>query len=81
MRQTFDDLYNGYAEKVVRWTNSLLFPPPEHIIKLLGAAQELPAVASRIANGFNDPRDYANYWFAPEDTDRLINAEAQKLAA
>ncbi len=81
MRQTFDDLYNGYAEKVVRWTNSLLFPPPDHIIKLLGAAQELPAVASRIANGFNDPRDYANYWFAPEDTDRLINAEAQKLAA
>ncbi|PKO58172.1 MAG: alanine-phosphoribitol ligase, partial [Betaproteobacteria bacterium HGW-Betaproteobacteria-19] len=56
MRQTFDDLYNGYAEKVVRWTNSLLFPPPDHIVKLLGTAQHAPALAARIANGFNDPR-------------------------
>lgn len=81
MRQTFDALYNGYAEKVVRWTNSLLFPPPEHIVKLLGTAQQVPSIASRIANGFNDPRDYANFWFDPADTDRLIDTEMQKLAA
>lgn len=81
MRQTFDALYNGYAEKVVRWTNSLLFPPPEHIVKLLGAAQQAPSLASRIANGFNDPRDYAEYWFDAADAESLIAREMQKLAA
>lgn len=39
MNRTFDDLYNGYAEKVVRWTNGLLFPPPEYIVSMMGAAQ------------------------------------------
>lgn len=81
MRETFDGLYNGYAEKVVRWTNSLLFPPPEHVVKLLGAAQQAPGLASRIANGFNDPRDYAEYWFDAADAERLIASEAGKLAA
>lgn len=81
MRQTFDALYTGYAEKVVSWTNSLLFPPPEYIVKLLGSAQQVPAIASRIANGFNDPRDFADYWFDPAAADRLIESEMQKLAA
>lgn len=81
MRQTFDALYNGYAEKVVRWTNSLLFPPPDHIVKLLATAQHAPALASRIANGFNDPRDYAEYWFDAADAERLMQRELEALAA
>jgi hypothetical protein len=81
MNRTFDDLYNGYAEKVVRWTNSLLLPPPEYIVNMMGAAQGIPALASRLANGFNDPTDYAEYWFDPAANQRAIEAAAQKGAA
>ena len=78
MNQTFDALYNGYAEKVVRWTNSMLFPPPEYIVNMMGAATQIPALASRLANGFNDPRDYANYWFDEESNKRAIAEAAAK---
>ncbi|MCZ4303369.1 FAD-binding oxidoreductase [Zoogloeaceae bacterium G21618-S1] len=81
MNQTFDALYNGYAEKVVRWTNSLLTPPPDYIVKLLATAQQSPSLASRIANGFNDPRDYAEYWFDEAAAERLMAAELQALPA
>ena len=78
MTSTFDNLYNGYAEKVIRWTNSLLFPPPEYIVNMMGAAQQIPALSSRLANGFNDPRDYANYWFDEESNKRAIGEAAAK---
>ena len=78
MTSTFDNLYNGYAEKVVRWTNSLLFPPPEYIVNMMGAAQQIPALSSRLANGFNDPRDYADYWFDEESNKRAIAEAAAK---
>jgi len=81
MNKTFDDLYNGYAEKVIAWTNSLLFPPPAYIVKLLATAQQAPGIASRIANGFNDPRDFAHFWFSEEAAEHLMQQEMQKLAA
>ncbi len=81
MRDTFDRLYNGYAEKVVRWTNSLLFPPADHVVRLLATAQQAPALASRIANGFNDPRDYAEYWFDAGAADALMTSALEKRAA
>jgi len=80
MNYTFDTLYEGYAEKVTRWTNSLLFPPPAYIVKLLSAAQHSPSLASRIANGFNDPRDFAEYWFDEARAEELIAAELSEAA-
>ncbi|MBS0316311.1 MAG: FAD-binding oxidoreductase [Proteobacteria bacterium] len=77
MNRTFDELYNGYAEKVVRWTNSLLLPPPEYIVNMMGAAQGIPALASRLANGFNDPTDYAEYWFDAAANQRAIEEAAK----
>ena len=38
MEQTFER-YWDYAKWVVQWTNSLLLPPPPHILQVLGAAQ------------------------------------------
>lgn len=81
MRHTFDDLYDNNLSAVVRWTNSLLFPPPEHVVNLLGAAQQLPALASRIANGFNDPRDYLPFWFDAEGAGKAIEQAAAPMAA
>ena len=81
MTSTFDALYNGYAAKVIAWTNSLLSPPPAHIVNLLGACQSVPAMASRVANGFNDPRDYADYWFDPAACEQAIQAAARQEGA
>ena len=41
MEQTFER-YWDYAKWVVQWTNSLLLPPPPHILQVLGAAQQSP---------------------------------------
>jgi flavin-dependent dehydrogenase len=72
MQQTFDSFWD-YARWVVRWTNSMLTPPPPYILQLMGAASQIPALAGRIANGFNNPPDFNPWWFDP--------AEAQKLLA
>ncbi|MFF7209914.1 styrene monooxygenase/indole monooxygenase family protein [Streptomyces sp. NPDC008238] len=54
------------AEPVTKWTNALLGPPPEHVLGLIGAAGQLPAVANRFANGFDDPADYESYFYDPQ---------------
>ncbi|AOZ07816.1 styrene monooxygenase/indole monooxygenase family protein [Cupriavidus malaysiensis] len=61
MEQTFAR-YWDYASYVVDWTNSLLAPPPPHILALLGAAGQAPALAGRIANGFDNPPDFFPWW-------------------
>ena len=41
----------------------LLLPPPPFILDIMGNAQALPKLAHRMANGFDDPRDFFP-WFA-----------------
>jgi flavin reductase (DIM6/NTAB) family NADH-FMN oxidoreductase RutF len=77
MQRTFDPYWRGYAQWVVAWTNSLLAPPQPHVLRLLEAATELPALAETIANGFDDPRIYYPWWFDAGEAERLI---AQKQA-
>ena len=62
MQGSFDAFWN-YAQWVVRWTNMLLLPPPPFILDIMGNAQGLPKLAHRMANGFDDPRDFFP-WFA-----------------
>jgi len=71
MRQTFDSFWS-YAQWVVKWTNTLLTPPPPHILQLMGAASQSPALAGKIANGFNNPPDYSPWWFVPAEAEKLI---------
>src|SRR5204863_110047 len=72
MQQTFDRYWRGYAQWVVSWTNAVLAPPQPHVVRLLEAAQEVPAMASTIANGFDDPRTFYPWWFDEREADRLI---------
>jgi hypothetical protein len=74
MQETFD-IFWKYAQWVVKWTNSLLTPPPPHILQLMGAASQIPPLASRIANGFNNPPDYNPWWFDPKEAEKLIAAQ------
>jgi hypothetical protein len=75
MQQTFDSFWN-YAQWVVKWTNSLLTPPPPHILNLMGAASQMPPLARKIANAFNNPPDYNPWWFDPAEAAKLTGAPA-----
>ncbi|MFI1395013.1 styrene monooxygenase/indole monooxygenase family protein [Streptomyces sp. NPDC020681] len=65
MQSAFDGYWNT-AQHVTKWTNAMLGVPPEHVLKLIGSGMMLPPVAGRIANGFNDPSDFENFFYDPE---------------
>lgn len=79
MHATFER-YWRYAGDVVRWTNSLLTPPPPHVLGLLGAAGQFPALAARIANGFDNPPDFFPWWSDPTACQELIDQQLAKAA-
>jgi len=71
MQATFDRYWN-YAQFVVGWTNALLMPPPPHVLNIMGAAQGLPKLAKRIANGFDNPLDLFPWFAVPEEADNYL---------
>jgi Styrene monooxygenase A putative substrate binding domain len=71
MQATFDT-YWDYAQWVSGWTNALLQPPPPHVLNIMGAAQQFPALAKRIANGFDDPTDFFPWFAVPEEADAYL---------
>jgi hypothetical protein len=46
----------------------MLAPPAGHVLELVGAAEGLPVVADRFANGFDDPADFEGYFYEAEKT-------------
>ncbi len=77
MEQTFERFWD-YANLVVGWTNSMLLPPPPHLLNLLGAAGQCPPIASAIANGFDHPPSFFPWWSDPAACERFIG---EKMAA
>lgn len=71
MQETFERLW-AYAEKVVGWTNALLLPPPPHVLNVLGAAGQFPAVAHRFANGFDNPPEYYDWFMDPAKAEAYL---------
>ena len=71
MEQTFERFWD-YGQHVANWTNSLLTPPPPHILALLGAAGACPSLASAIANGFDDPPRFFPWWSDPQACEQFI---------
>ncbi|QNK65847.1 flavin reductase [Variovorax sp. PAMC26660] len=80
MQQTFDRYWEGYARWATDWTHSLLAPPKPHLQKLLQSATHMPAVASTIVNGFDDPRVFAPWWFDAAEADRFLETRAREAA-
>ncbi|MGZ8741182.1 MAG: styrene monooxygenase/indole monooxygenase family protein [Gaiellaceae bacterium] len=66
MERTFEGFWTGYGQYVTTWTNALLSPPPQHVLELFGAANESEQIARRFANGFDDARDYFEWFMDPE---------------
>jgi hypothetical protein len=71
MRSTFDRYWDT-AQHVTKWTNAMLGVPPEHVLNLIGAGGQIPAVAHRFANGFNDPADFENFFYEPEKVEAYL---------
>lgn len=74
MEQTFENFWR-YAQQVVTWTNSMLTPPPPHILQLLGAAGQSAPLASAIANGFDHPPRFFPWWTEPAACEEFIKAK------
>jgi len=79
MQKTFDAFWD-YAQWVVRWTNSLLTPPAPQVLQLMGAASQIPPLAHKIANGFNNPPDYSPWWFDAGEAEKLIKSYSTSTA-
>lgn len=73
MRATFDRHW-GSARHTTKWTNTMLRPPPEHVLGLFAEAGRLQPVADRFANGFDDPSDFENFLYDPEKTEAYLTA-------
>jgi hypothetical protein len=71
MQETFER-YWAYAQFVAGWTNALLTPPPPHVLNLLGAANGEQRIADRFVNGFDDPRDYFEWFMDPAKADAYL---------
>jgi hypothetical protein len=71
MEATFENYWN-YAQYVTAWTNALLGPPPEHVLKLLMAGNQSPEVAHRFVNGFDNPPDYFEWFMFPDKAEQYL---------
>jgi hypothetical protein len=72
MERAFEDFWQGYGQYTTAWTNALLSPPPEHVLKLLAAGNSSPDVAHRFVNGFDDPVDYFDWFMFPDKADAYL---------
>jgi hypothetical protein len=77
MRGAFDAFWTGAAEAATTWTNTVLAPPAAHVMDLLEAGGTHQAVADRLANGFDDPADFAGWFYDPAEADAYLKASAQ----
>ena len=72
MEQAFERFWSDDGQFVTGWTNALLSPPPEHVLRLLQAANGSREVAHRFVNGFDDPRDYFDWFMVPDEAERYL---------
>ncbi len=78
MAHTFARFWE-YGQHVANWTNSLLTPPPPHILALLGAAGAFPSLASAVVNGFDDPPRFFPWWTDPQACARFVVAHSTAI--
>jgi hypothetical protein len=80
MEATFEK-YWEYASHVTNWTNAMLQPPPPHVLEIIGAASQIPAVAKRFANGFADPTDFQHWFMSPDKAEAFLRSASAAATA
>src|SRR3954468_6146452 len=81
MQRTFDNFWRGWAQWATEWTNAWLQPALPHQRAVLDAASRHPAVAERIAAGFDDARLFEPWWFDEDEAAAFLEAQKQADAA
>jgi 2-polyprenyl-6-methoxyphenol hydroxylase-like FAD-dependent oxidoreductase len=66
MEQTFDDFWNSCMRFVTEWNNMLVGGMPDHVLRVLMAANEVPAIRERFVNGFSNRADYFDWLVTPD---------------
>ncbi|GAA4018018.1 styrene monooxygenase/indole monooxygenase family protein [Actimicrobium antarcticum] len=71
MEETFER-YWDYAQWVVRFTNTHLLPPPPQLLKVFSMCGANPALASFVANAFDDPKTLNPWYYDAAEADRFV---------
>jgi hypothetical protein len=66
MEQTFNAVWDSTLRYVTEWNNMLLGGMPEHVVRVLVAANDVPAIRERFVNGFNNRADYFDWLVTPD---------------
>ncbi|PXY18812.1 styrene monooxygenase/indole monooxygenase family protein [Prauserella muralis] len=83
MRAAFDRFWEQ-ARHPTRFTNTMLAfnspgsVPPQHATELLATAVDVPEVANRFCNAFNDPSDLENFFYDPALTSRFLTEARER---
>ncbi|MDI9973350.1 styrene monooxygenase/indole monooxygenase family protein [Rhodococcus sp. IEGM 1307] len=72
-QQSTFEKYWEYAQYVTAFTNSMLAPPPPHVLELLGAAGSAPELASRFVEGFNNPTTLFDWFTDPDEARKVLD--------
>jgi hypothetical protein len=72
MEAAFEGFWEEYGTFTTAWTNAILSPPPEHVLKLLMAGNRSPAIAHRFVNGFDNPVDYFDWFMFPDKAEAYL---------
>ncbi|MFH8383808.1 styrene monooxygenase/indole monooxygenase family protein [Kitasatospora sp. NPDC018058] len=72
----FDRFWTTAGRVATVWSNAMLMPPPLHVLQLLVAGGELPAVRDRFANAFDDPADLEEWFLDPGKSEAYLASVA-----
>jgi hypothetical protein len=76
MEQTFYDFWNSNLRFVTEWNNKILGGMPEHIVRVLVAGNEVPAIRHRWVNAFNNRADFFDWLGTPEKAEAFLEQVA-----
>jgi hypothetical protein len=72
MEGAFEEFWRDYGQYTTGWTNALLSPPPQHVLKLLTAGNQSREIAHRFVNGFDNPVDYFDWFMFPDKAEAYL---------
>lgn len=73
MQDTFEQ-YWAYAKWATDLSNALLVPPAPHAVRIFAAAQNDARIARAIAHGFDEPIDFAPWFFDPGEAEKFLDS-------
>ncbi|CAD5201654.1 styrene monooxygenase/indole monooxygenase family protein [Pseudomonas sp. FEN] len=74
MQETFECCWRRYARASTEWSNILLMRSSRQVVELLRSASQLPSLADKLANGFDDANAFFPWIADPIETRGVIDS-------